>query len=812
MNLKLPFSFRALFIAFCLFSNLFSSGQEGKTKVFSDSTEVDAPKAIPILNLVRQIQIANKELKVLKTKIQPKSEVRKIESLFPTHKEKISLQQKEAEAFIKSNPNKQKITNLLIKINRYNAYLNTWETTISSNIKRNIRYLENISYQEKTWKLTLESLKTQNVPIEIQNNARSKWDDYSEIKKLFLKENNKYLSLESEINYQISATNDLVDQLEKLKASELYNITYRRHAPLWQTNLGSEDIKLPKRNEESGLTFFKNNLDVFKTFDNLFVLISFLILLIIVLYQHLKKGFVLHEIDENNELLKASKQLIFNHTWMVTIFTCLIVIRFYFTNAPQLINNFLIILLLIFATPIVNQNITKRFKSIIYVIILFYIYNSIKTYIWFEPFQYRIYLLTEALLVLISLYYFTKPFEKSKNPQLKEFDPFLIKLTPLIYLLPLASIASNILGYTNLADVTIKICTHGSSITIISYAIFKAAESLSLAIIHRHYGHQETADLVKKAAIEKKLVKTIKIIVFILWLIFFMNILDQSKTMFDFFNDILSEPYIIGTITITIGDVLSFISILISSFLATSFVSFIIDNDQGVLKSFKLAKGVPAAISLVIRYLIIAFGIVFALSSLGIDLSKFNLMAGALGLGIGFGLQNIISNFISGVILVFERPILPGDTIEVNNLLGTVNKIGIRSSNISTFDGADVVVPNSNLISNDLINWTLTNNIKRVEILVGTTYDSDPNQILQILLDCANDHLAVIKNPVPISLFSDFGDSSLNFRLRFWVHFSLGLQAKSDVSIAIYNKFKEHGIEIPFPQQDVFIKNLPDKK
>jgi small-conductance mechanosensitive channel len=289
--------------------------------------------------------------------------------------------------------------------------------------------------------------------------------------------------------------------------------------------------------------------------------------------------------------------------------------------------------------------------------------------------------------------------------------------------------------------------------------------------------------------------------------LFFLDILDQFTTVTVFFNNFLTEPHIIGSITFTIGDILTFLLIVTGSFLATSFIGFFIDGDQGALKSLKLPKGIPNAISLVLRYMILGFGIVFALSSLGIDLGKFNLMAGALGLGIGFGLQNIISNFVSGIILVFERPILPGDTVEVNNLLGTVNKIGIRSSNISTFDGADVVVPNNNLVSNDLINWTLSNNIKRVEILIGTTYSSDPNQVLDILLHCANDYKETMKNPGPAALFSDFGDSSLNFRLRFWVHFELGLQAKSDVSIAVYNKFKEHGIEIPFPQQDVYIKD-----
>ena len=200
-----------------------------------------------------------------------------------------------------------------------------------------------------------------------------------------------------------------------------------------------------------------------------------------------------------------------------------------------------------------------------------------------------------------------------------------------------------------------------------------------------------------------------------------------------------------------------------------------------------------------------------ALGALNVDLSKFNLMAGALGLGIGFGLQTVISNFVSGLILVFERPILPGDTVEVNNLLGTVNKIGVRSSSISTFDGAEVIVPNNNLIANDLINWTLSDNIRRVEVLIGTAYSSDPNEVLKILIEVANDNNDVLKEPEVRALFSEFVDNSLNFILRFWVPYELCLVVKSDISLAIYNKFKEIGIEIPFPQQDIYIKEFPEK-
>ncbi len=195
-----------------------------------------------------------------------------------------------------------------------------------------------------------------------------------------------------------------------------------------------------------------------------------------------------------------------------------------------------------------------------------------------------------------------------------------------------------------------------------------------------------------------------------------------------------------------------------------------------------------------------------ALSAGGIDLGKFGLLAGALGVGIGFGLQNIVNNFISGLILVYERPVNVGDTVEVENLMGIVNKIGIRSSNVRTFDGAEVIVPNGNLISNQMINWTLSDNQRRLDIKIGAAYGSNPNLILKLLEKVAKNHEFVLKDPEPRALFEEFGDSSLNFRLLCWVPFEMSIGVKSDISIGIYNIFAENNIEIPFPQVDLNVK------
>jgi small-conductance mechanosensitive channel len=178
--------------------------------------------------------------------------------------------------------------------------------------------------------------------------------------------------------------------------------------------------------------------------------------------------------------------------------------------------------------------------------------------------------------------------------------------------------------------------------------------------------------------------------------------------------------------------------------------------------------------------------------------------------GLGFGLQNIVNNFVSGIILLFERPIHIGDTVDVSGLVGTVRRIGARSSTVVTFQGAEVIVPNSNLISNQVINWTLSSPWRRVDIPVGVAYGTDPEQVLKLLIDTAESYPGVMLQPrPPEAFFLGFGESAMNFELRFWsARQETWFQLKSDVTVAILRALQESGIKIPFPQRDLHLRTV----
>jgi len=798
-----------LLLVLCLFPLLsYAQLADGVKK---DSTGTAIPTVIKVTDIIKGVEEANEEIKTTTRKIRLSSSIKEIDSLYPTFAKFIEDQEKRKKHFIKANPNRQKINNLIRKWEGYYDHLGRWESTINQFEERNMIVQEIVAFKEETWDLTYKSAVKEKLPLEILTSVRLVRNDYRKINRLITKENNDFLVLESKINKHKLIVNKVIDDLNRLKNSEVYDLFYLRHEPLWKASFKDTDRDEGEKDEVESIS--DNILGISKYIQasehSIYLYVLFMGLMVFLIIM-LKKAFEKYPFNEEDGDLQNSKDVILNHSIISMVFIALVDAKLFFANTPMLFGNIVVLLILILSIPLVQPYMYKRFKKIVYFIVLFYILDTAKTYMWFSSAQYRLYLLFEALLVVGVLIAFTRPYLKTRKMKIGSFGLLLIRLTPVIYSLLFISIISNILGYTNLTDLSLKISTQSGVFTLVFYGILMISGGISTGLVHWHFNTNTSFDESKKFALELKLLRIIRVLAFVAWFLFFLGMIDLLAPLTQFFTDALSEPYKFGSITFTLGDVLRFIVILTVSFISTSVVSFLFDSGEVSFTLIKVPKGVPAAISLVIRYFIIGFGIVLALSSLGIDLGKFNLMAGALGLGIGFGLQTVISNFVSGLILVFERPIHVGDTVEVNNLLGTVHRIGVRSSSIITFDGAEVVVPNNNLIANDLINWTLSDSIKRVEILIGTTYGSDPNQILKILMDAAMDNKDTLKNPEPQALFSEFGDSSLNFKLRFWVHYEVGLQAKSDVSIEVYNQFAKHGIEIPFPQRDLHIKNMPD--
>lgn len=285
---------------------------------------------------------------------------------------------------------------------------------------------------------------------------------------------------------------------------------------------------------------------------------------------------------------------------------------------------------------------------------------------------------------------------------------------------------------------------------------------------------------------------------------FFENFLEITSPIRDFFKSTI----------ITIGKTEISLLWIITLVFSIAFVFFIANKIKTLLinkilrRSKKIDSGLADSIGTLTKYVILIIGFFIVIQTTGIDLSALGFVAGALGVGIGFGLQNITNNFISGLIILFERPIKVGDRVQVGTLQGSIVEIAARSTTILTNDNISVIVPNSSFIEKEVINWSHNDRKVRLKFPVGVAYKEDPRLVRKVLLEVADENHGVLSKPSPDILFDSFGDSALNFDLVVWTtnYIERPNILKSQLYYAIFKKLKEHNIEIPFPQRDLHLK------
>ena len=271
-------------------------------------------------------------------------------------------------------------------------------------------------------------------------------------------------------------------------------------------------------------------------------------------------------------------------------------------------------------------------------------------------------------------------------------------------------------------------------------------------------------------------------------------------------KDLLSLGFNLGDQRISLGLVVISAGILYGSFLVSSIVQKLL-MDQ-VLAKRRVETGVRVSIARLVHYVLIFVGFAMALLALGFEFTKLTIILSALGVGIGFGLQGIVNNFVSGLILLFERPVRVGDYIELDGKWAEIKNIGLRASTVQTFDQADVIIPNADLVTNQVINWTLTNRRVRLTIPVGVAYGSDIALVMETLKESAKDNSKVAEAPTPQVLYLNFGESALEFELRVWVlDADNWLVVSSELHQEIDRRFRRAKIEIAFPQRDLHLRS-----
>jgi len=323
------------------------------------------------------------------------------------------------------------------------------------------------------------------------------------------------------------------------------------------------------------------------------------------------------------------------------------------------------------------------------------------------------------------------------------------------------------------------------------------------AVTGSSVGQQSRAVRLHRDLVNRKCERWLKLTAWIVWGVAVLVSFQISGQAWSGTRDALRHKWEIGAVSLSPLDIVLFVLVFYISTLIAKFIQFMLNEE--VLPRTEMNPGAAQAGARLTYIGLLIVGFLLSLGAAGLELSKITVLTGAFGVGLGFGLQNVVSNFVCGIIVSLERPVQVGDFVEVGTLTGEVRTIGFRACTVRTGEGADVIVPNSELITKPVVNWSLTDFYRRTDIVIGTAYGSDPKLVIDILQDLTTKHPGVMKFPEPLITFDQFADSSLNFTVRFWSKLDNRLQVRSELNIQIAEAFERHGIEIPFPQRDVHL-------
>jgi len=296
-----------------------------------------------------------------------------------------------------------------------------------------------------------------------------------------------------------------------------------------------------------------------------------------------------------------------------------------------------------------------------------------------------------------------------------------------------------------------------------------------------------------------------KIFTILIWIITALHILSIYDPVVNMLKNISFSS---GNINISMMMVIKgALSLSIFFWVATKLATF---SERKIENLSNITPSIKVLITKLLKFIIFTAVILLTMSSIGIDLTAFAVVGGAVGVGIGFGLQKVVSNFISGIIILLDKSVKPGDIIEIENVYGQIKSIGLRYISVLTLDGKEYIIPNEDLITKKVINWSYSNNLVRANVRVGVSYNSDVDQALNLLEKSVENIERILKNPPPKIFLQEFGDSSINLEIKFWIKDpENGIQnITSKVNKNIWQLFKENDIEIPFPQQDMHLKSV----
>lgn len=792
-------------ILFFLFAILFAFGSQAQNSnpQTTDSIQV-VDEVISIGNISEESEILGQRILNFKEILKPRAKITEVDSLLNLASKEIS-NKKDSLLKLIDHMNRRDLKVSKIELEKYRSEIENAQDILKDRTDEVSIINDELDFALNKWRKTKEKLVSSSESKDVLTSLDMVIHTLQEISQITYERLNSVFSIQKELTKQIFTIEETITEIESAELQLQKDYFVFDSEPIWKSkNIGTivldsttVESKSFSARIQSELKKNKNQIKEFISQNAKTAILQVLfILILLALIIRVNNSTWKNHVNELINPIEIQAKIVLSNPISASVTLGVLISAFFYDRVVPAFADLHVLLILTGTTILLPKLTIKSFRLFLYLIFFVYFYHSFEALIDFKSNLYRWGMITEAIVLIISLVLGARIMRKTPE-KFKPIYRIFKTLVPFYILILFVSIIANIIGMVSFSKLLITGILISTVLGMVVYLSVKIVTSLVVIFfkLRKDYNIQTLSTMVN--ATNQRIQPILNWVGIFVWFMFTLKGFDIYNFIFTEINDLMLVTWKIGEMMISLGGILAFLTIFIVTLILAKLVATIFLDDW-MIKI--LPRGAAPAMSLVLRIMIVGIGLYVALSAAGIDLSKLGWMFGALGVGIGFGLQNVVLNFISGLILAFERPINLGDTIEIDQEMGIVTNIGIRSSNIKSYSGYEAIIPNGDLISKKVINYTLSNRDRRSKIIMKTAPNANPEKVIALFNEMASEDHRTRKDPAPKTYFYGYDEEgNLSFALLYWTTFSDTLKTDSEIALKIFTKLKEEGIQAPAP-------------
>jgi small-conductance mechanosensitive channel len=732
-------------------------------------------KPIPLSDVATETEAVSTRVRELKSELSSDRTVQTVTQQLPILTREIEARRRESGKIVRQRPSVEMLGSLEQNWLQLRRELARWTADLAGRATRLEGEIAQLDALEKTWQQTREGAQKSNAPPEIVRRTEVVIAAIKEARSAIAKERARTLAVQIRVATQQDSIDDALRAIAGARQDILSSLLVRDSPVIWSAKLRAQAAEELQSESFSSLENQWVTLRGYAERRSERFLLHILVFVFLVAVLRFIRRRSLQAAEAEPNLATPILEM----PVAAALILSFLASRWIYPQAPRLLWMLLGLLALVPSIMIIRRLIGRHLYPVLYLLLGLYLLDQFRILSAAVPLVPRLVFLTEMAGALLFLAWFIRENDVKANLS----KP--LQLASWIALVMCAiSLVANIFGYVSLSTLLGNALLRSAYLALILYAAVEVLSGIVAVALRTRLLGLFSAVKRHGRLFERRTRRVVQWLAIFLWALFALERLLLREALLRVFRTALAAELTVGSLRVSVQDLAAFGLTVWAAFLVSRFVRFLLEEE--VYPRARLRQGLPYAISTMLNYVILLIGFFVAMAVLGVDMTKVTILVGAFSVGVGLGLQNIVNNFVAGVILLFERPVNVGDIVQIDDAIGFVERIGIRASIIRATNGSRIIVPNGKLISDRVVNWTLSNRQHGIELPIVVAQDSDPGRVVALLERTAAAHPLVAEDPPPQALVVKLGPDTLGLELRAWTErIDHWMQIRSELAISI---------------------------